>query len=160
MRFCLAPRLLRVGGVCLPSGLPFLVERNVLVILQPRCIMRTPNMHTGSGSRIFVQSCYANNDMRLRNALGYEVRTTNGTEMPELARRRLKRRQFFFAFHPSEMLPHNTCIRRKRGSMGFAASTAMTVANWHIQLIDFVLNDSTQATALHIFTLYKCRKVY
>ena len=98
--------------------------------------------------------------MRLRNALGYEVRTTNGAEMPELARRRLKRRQFFFASHPSEVLPHNTCIRRKRGSMGFAACTAMAVANWHIQLIDFVLNGTTQTTALHPFTSFEWRKVY
>jgi hypothetical protein len=98
--------------------------------------------------------------MRLRNALGYEMRTANGTEVPEFSWRRFKGRQFLFAFNPPEMLSHNTCIRRKPGSMGFATSTAMAVANWHIQLIDFVPNGPTQATALHTFTFCKCHKVY
>jgi hypothetical protein len=39
--------------------------------------------------------------------------------------------------------------------MSFAASAAMAMTNWHIYLINIVLNGTAQTTALHIFTLCK-----
>jgi hypothetical protein len=36
----------------------------------------------------------------------------------------------------------------------------MAMTNWHIQLIDFVLNGTTQTTALHIFTLCKTTQIH
>ena len=119
--------------------------------------MRTPDVHRRVTSRVFIERCHANNDVRLRGALSYEVRATNRTEMPELSGRRFKGRQFLFTFEPAEVLPHNACGRCESSSMSLATSAAMTMTNWHVQLIDFVLNGTTKTTALHIFTLCKSR---
>ena len=119
--------------------------------------MRTPNVHSRFAARIFIERGHAHNDVWLCEALGYEVGATNRTEMSELSGRCLKGRQFLFTFEPTEVLPHNTGVRRKGGGMSFAASVAMAMTNWHIQLIDFVLNGTTQTAALHIFTLGKYR---
>jgi hypothetical protein len=119
--------------------------------------MRTPDVHSRFAARIFIERCHAHNDVRLCEALGHEMRATNRTEMSELSGRRLEGRQFLFTFEPTKVLPHNTGVRRKGGSMRLTASAAMAMTDWHIQLIDFVLNGTTQATALHIFTLGKYR---
>jgi hypothetical protein len=81
--------------------------------------------------------------MLLRRSLRYQVRATNWTEVPKLPRRWLKSGQLLLALQPAEVFALDTRSRSKHGCMGFATSTAMTMTNRHVELIDLILDSAT-----------------
>lgn len=50
----------------LPTGLPLLIELCVTAVLQPRHVVRTPYVHDGFRTGVFVECCHADNDVGLR----------------------------------------------------------------------------------------------
>ena len=122
--------------------MPLRIRQRFLLVLQPWNIMRAPDMHSWLAARVFIQRCYAYDEQRLCWPFGNKVRAANRTEMPELAGRRLKSTQLFFALQSTEMLAPDSGGRCKHCGMGFAASLAMTMNDGRIELIDFVFDGS------------------
>ena len=105
-------------------------------------------MGLGSLARVFIKGRDPHDYMGLSQALGHQVAATARAEMPQLAGRGLEAGQPFEASGPAKMLTFDPGRRGEWRRMGLATGMAMTMADRHVEAVDFIGDGLAQATAV------------
>lgn len=105
-------------------------------------------MGLGSVARIVIKGRDPHDHMGLGRALSHQVAATARAEMPQLAGRGLETGQQLKAPDPAKMLTIDPGRRGEWRRMGLAAGMAMTMADRHIEAVDFIGDGLAQATAV------------
>jgi hypothetical protein len=101
----------------------------------------------GAPARIVIERCDTQDHVWLSRSFSKQVCSTILTELPELAWRGLERPQVFPPSFDPEVLTQYSGRRRERACMRLTAGHAVTMANRHVELINFVSDISAQAAA-------------
>src|SRR5450830_344465 len=119
--------------------------------------MGYPDVLLGHHARIVIQGCDTHNHHRQMRPFGHQVRAAPRTEMTQLARRGLIRRQGFLALEPTKMLTLDPGGAHKRRCVGLATGVAMTMPDRHIDSVNFIPDGPASTTALHTSSLIMIR---
>ena len=104
-------------------------------------------MQFGALARIVIERRNAQDHVRLRWSLSKEVSSAYSTEPSQLTWRRFERSEVFLTAFDPEVRAQNPSRRRERARMGLTAGYAMTMPNWHVELIHVVSDTAAQAAA-------------
>ncbi len=125
---------------------PFRVLSQAIRNIEPRCLVRSPDVRNGSYARIIIQRSDAHDHIRCVIPSRDQMRTAARTEKALLAglglrgRCRFKRSHAIFAARPAKMLATHASGRRKRRRVRFLTSATVAVSDRPKLAGHFVVN--------------------